>query len=70
MALNHNETIALLPKSKKELAVEFEVSRDTIRTWCQAIGINTNKKILIPELKKFYTHYGIPRREYYEADSL
>lgn len=55
---------SLIPKTKKELAQEFELSRDTIRTMCQRIDINTRGRLSIKELKRFYQHYDIPVKEY------
>lgn len=55
---------SLRPKSKKELAAEYGLSRDTIRSYCKEIGIYTNKHLSIPELKRFYKHYDIPIIEY------
>lgn len=55
---------ALVPKSKKELAVEYELSRDTIRTMCQRIEITTRRKLTIHELRRFYRHYGVPVQEF------
>ncbi len=55
--------IDLIPKTKKDLACEYEVSRDTIRTMCKAIDIETQARLSILELKRFYQHYGIPIRE-------
>ena len=49
----------LIPKTKQELANEFELSRNTIATYCKRIGIQTKGCRLSPkEVKLFYNHYG------------
>ncbi len=55
-------TVSLLPKTKKELAIEYGISAYTISKWCSAIGINKRGMLTIPELKKFYAHYDYPQR--------
>ncbi|MCT4588353.1 MAG: hypothetical protein N4A71_11060 [Carboxylicivirga sp.] len=55
---------SLKPKTKKELAVEFDVSRDTIRSMCKRIEIDNRGKLSIPELEVFYARYGVPVRDY------
>ncbi len=54
----------LIPKSKKELGVEYECCRETIRSMCHDIGIFTNKRLTIKEVKLFYDHYGVPAEIY------
>jgi len=49
-----------LPKSKKELAVEYEISTSTVKRWCIAIDINTRGKLTVKQVKSFYDHYGLP----------
>ncbi|MBN2649334.1 MAG: hypothetical protein JXR50_06300 [Prolixibacteraceae bacterium] len=58
-------SLSLIPKTKKDLANEYEVCRDTIRDMCMAINIQTRKRLSIKEVQKFYTHYGVPVKEYY-----
>lgn len=55
---------SLKPKSKKELAIEYGLHRDTIRKYCKAIGIETNSRLSIAEVKRFYRHYDVPMEEY------
>ncbi len=54
----------LIPKTKKELAVEYELSRDTIRVMCHRIEITTRGKLNVHELRRFYRHYGVPVQEF------
>ncbi len=54
----------LKPKSKKELGVEYECCRETIRSMCYEIGIFTHKRLTVKEVKKFYDSYGVPVEVY------
>lgn len=53
----------LRPKTKKELANEYGISRDTIRRYCLRIGIVTVGLLSIKDLKQFYNHYDVPNGE-------
>jgi len=55
---------SLVPKSKKELAREYDLSTTTIRTWCKRIKIDTRGKLSIREVRAFYEYYGVPVREF------
>ncbi len=51
----------LTPITKKELAAQFNVHYNTIRTWCYKAGIVTNGGLITPkQLKRFYEEYGVP----------
>jgi hypothetical protein len=50
----------LVPKSKKELCAEFECCRETIRAMCHDIGIVTNRRLTVHQVRKFYDEYGVP----------
>jgi len=53
--------ILIIPKSKTELAFEYNVSRNTILEWCKRIKIITDRNRLTPkQVRKFYEHYGPP----------
>ncbi len=51
-----------LPKTKRQLANEYECSPATITKWCRRIKIDTREMLTIPEVKKFYDHYDFPQR--------
>jgi hypothetical protein len=59
-----DNTPCLIPKSKKELANEFQLHRHTITQMCEQINIYTRKKLSIQELRTFYHHYGVPTKEF------
>jgi len=56
--------IILKPKTKQEMAQDYECSPDTIRRMCQDIGIFTRKRLTTREIEEFYHYYGEPLREY------
>lgn len=57
----NNPPVFLFPKSKKQLALEFSVHRNTITKWCKMIGI-PRKKLLTPkQLNLFYQEFGLPQ---------
>lgn len=62
MECKQSTGLKLIPKTKLQLADEFGVNVKTIFRYCKTIGIVTDGKMLsIPELKKFYKHWGVPQ---------
>ncbi len=51
-----------LPKTKKQLALEYDISPATITKWCRKINIDTQELLTIPEVKLFYKHYDYPEK--------
>jgi|GEM_PF-3907397 len=51
--------IVITAKSKKELAAELKISRNTVGNVCKRLGIITDGKLLSPkQVLKFYREYG------------
>ncbi len=60
--MQSNETVDLIPKTKKELAHEYQYCPATIAKMCRNIGIFTCATLTIAEVSAFYMHYQPPRR--------
>jgi len=58
--LQGGATMKVRPKTKQEVALEFEVHPQTIGNWCRAVGITGRKKLSINEVLTLYKHYGWP----------
>lgn len=54
--------LVVRPKTKSELANEYEVSRNTIARWCKDLGIETRKLLSIRQVAKIYEELGAPGR--------
>jgi len=53
-------TEVIKPKTKEELAADYECSPRTISRMCKEIGIITRKRLTSFEIMKFYENYGLP----------
>jgi hypothetical protein len=58
--LTSTVSVPVRPKSKQELATEYDVHRNTIKDWCEKLGIMTRGRLTVLEILKFYQHYGLP----------
>jgi hypothetical protein len=56
--------IKVTPKTKNELADEYQCSSRTIRTMCREAGIYSRKRLTPKEVRLFYDTYGPPEMEY------
>ncbi len=54
------EIEVIKPKTKKELAYDYECSPQTISRMCREIGIVTRRRLTTFEVKKFYKAFGLP----------
>lgn len=59
-SLTLTSRVRLVPKSKSELAAEYEVHRNTVAGWCRELGIKTRKLLTIREVAKIYEERGAP----------
>lgn len=53
-------TLWIGPKSKADLADEYNKGRNTIARWCKAIGIEGKARLSLAQVLAFYRHYGYP----------
>ncbi|MCA8830488.1 hypothetical protein [Hymenobacter pini] len=58
--LTSQTTMGVRPKSKKELAQEYDIHTGTIARWCQKLGIHTHGRLTVHQVLAFYQHYGLP----------
>ncbi|MCA8830487.1 hypothetical protein [Hymenobacter pini] len=47
-------------KFKYELAREYGLHRNTLRVWCEQVGIHGRSRLSVGQVTQFYQHFGLP----------